>query len=528
MSDTKPPTTYCIHIFRRDYRLDDNTTLIEACKTHDIVIPMFIFTKTQINKSINSYRSDNCVQFLCESLEDLDKQLRNVSNKKGNINASQLYIHYTDDEYAFLKTIIDMMKTTNSSHTSHPSHNLKTISFNMDYTKYSKDRDLKIKTLCEANKINCLSLDDICVNPVGTILNGSGKPYTKFTPFWRASAKKYIRKPVHNTMTNYLEKNSSISSKLLNHKTSITIEDVMKPKGKYGIMPDTINEHLPEHGGRINGLAILNRLKEWKTYGEDRDMLSYKTTHLSPFNKFGCVSIREVYWAMKDKMSKVIKMSEVEDGIIRQLFWRDFFYNLSHYHPEIYTERALNPKYRNIKWSENAEGARNFARWCAGETGFPVVDACMREINTTGYMHNRGRLIVSNFLCRLLNIDWKKGERYFATKLYDYDPTQNNFGWQVSGSNSSGTTSRPLEQTIMNPWIQSLQFDKDGEYIKKWMPELASVNARDLHRWDTACDDYISGKKDVSGKDVSVKYIKPIIDYKTEKAKNLALYRKYL
>ena len=127
----------------------------------------------------------------------------------------------------------------------------------------------------------------------------------------------------------------------------------------------------------------------------------------------------------------------------------------------------------------------------------------------------------------MLNIDWKKGERYFATKLYDYDPTQNNFGWQVSGSNSSGTTSRPLEQTIMNPWIQSLQFDKDGEYIKKWMPELASVNPRDLHRWDTACDNYISGK-DVSGKDVSVKYIKPIIDYKTEKAKNLALYRKYL
>ena len=451
--------TYCIHIFRRDYRLEDNTTLLEACKTHDIVIPIFIFNKKQIDKSQNPYKSDNCVQFLCESLSDLNTQIVKASHNK-----SQLYIYYVNDsEITVLETLI---KTLIKSLV-----NLKTISFNMDYTKYSKERDGEIEKLCKTHSINCLTLDDICLNPIGTILNGSGNPYTKFTPFWRASAKKDIRKPVANNYKNYLASASSIGKTLLNFKntgmSTISISDVMETNGKYGIMGPLINDKLPERGGRSNGLAILHRIKNWNDYNDERDNLTYKTTHLSPFNKFGCVSIREVYWAMHSKLGKI---SDVDDGLIRQLFWRDFFYNLSHFHPEIYSESALNPKYRNIKWADTSVSKANFNKWCNGETGFPVVDACMREINTTGYMHNRGRLIVANFLCRLLHIDWKKGEKYFATKLYDYDPAQNNFGWQVSGANSSGTTSRPLEQTIMNPWIQSSQFDKNGEYIKKLIP----------------------------------------------------------
>ena len=509
-SSTNP--TYCIHIFRRDYRLDDNTSLIEACKTHDIVIPIFIFNKKQIDKSLNSYRSDNCVQFLCESLADLDTQIKKVTTNK-----SQLYIYYTtEDEYSLLESLIKLIP------------NLKSISFNMDYTKYSKERDAKIKNMCSEHKINCLSLDDICVNPIGTVLNGSGKPYTKFTPFWRASASKVVRKPVSGNISNthkYIDRKNTIGKKLLDNKNAITINDVMNPNGKYGIMGPHINEKIPERGGRTNGLAILNKLKEWNDYNDERDLLSYKTTHLSPFNKFGCVSIREVYWSMKSKLAHSGNTADVDDGLLRQLFWRDFFYNLSHFHPEIYSEKALNPKYRNIKWDETAESKIKFNKWCNGETGFPVVDACMREINTTGYMHNRGRLIVANFLCRLLHIDWKKGEQYFASKLYDYDPAQNNFGWQVSGANSSGTTSRPLEQTIMNPWLQSFQFDKNGEYIKKWMPELADVLPRDLHKWNEVCEKYIGKELGGSG---SVKYIKPIIDYKIEKEKNLKMYRKYL
>ena len=513
----KKHLSICIHIFRRDYRLDDNTSLIEACKTHDIVLPIFIFTKIQIDKSLNPYRSDNCVQFLCESLKDLDNQL--------NKHMSNLTIFYADEkinEYTILETLIKTIPY------------IKTISFNMDYTYYSKERDEKINKLCESNKINCLTLDDICLNPIGTVLTGSKKPYTKFTPFWRASAKKEIKKIVNNKYENYYrssnKKYSTITTVLKKlNKYIINIDEVIKPNG---LIMGPFNNQLPQHGGRSNGLDILHKIKHWNDYNDERDHLIYKTTHLSPFNKFGCVSIREVYWSMLNKLGK-----EGEDGLIRQLFWRDFFYNLSYYYPEeVYKENALNPKYRHIKWSSSTKNNNGeFHKWCNGETGYPIVDACMRELNTTGYMHNRGRLIVSNFLCRLLHMDWKLGEKYFASKLYDYDPAQNNFGWQVSGANTSGTTSRPLSQTIMNPWIQSAKHDIDAIYIKKWCPELEKVKASHLHNWYEYYKSYDLGSynnpnkgDDSASNKTKIIYYPPMIDYNIEKEKNLQMYKKYL
>ena len=498
--------TICIHIFRRDYRLDDNTSLIEACKTHDLVIPIFIFTKKQIDKKLNPYRSDNCVQFLAHSLKDLDNQLIKVGSK--------LNIFYDDkknDDFSILETLIKTIP------------NIKTISFNIDYTYYSKERDTKIKQICNSNNIKCLSLDDICLNPIGTVVTSSGNPYSKFTPFWRASAKTEIKKVISNKYNNYYGKTHSTITTALKklNKYIISIDEVVKPNG---IIMGPYNTHLPEQGGRENALKILHNIKHWNDYNDDRDTLIYQTTHLSPFNKFGCISIREVYWTMLNKLGK-----DGEFGLIRQLFWRDFFYNLSYYYSEeVYKERGLNPKYREIKWNNDTD---NFHKWCNGNTGFPIVDACMRELNTTGYMHNRGRLITSNFLCRLLHIDWKLGEQYFATHLYDYDPAQNNFGWQVSGSNSSGTTSRPLEQTIMNPWIQSAKHDNDGKYIKKWCPELIDVIPRDLHKWNEVYTKYIKDNDSAGVGDnntKTIKYIKPMIDYKIEKEKNLKMYRKYL
>lgn len=496
-SDNKINSSICIHIFRRDYRLHDNTTLIEACKTHDIVIPIFIFTHKQIDRRENPFRSDNSIQFLCNSLQDLDKQLQNLTqNLTHNQSPTHLYIFY-GDEFVILEDLIKLIP------------NLKTISFNQDYTKYAKERDARIKDLCTSKNLHCLSLDDICLNPVGTVLTTTSKVYSKFTPFWRASSNKTIRKPISNPAKNYLHSRDTISKKLENLKYYMKMTDVMKPNG---VILGSINNGLPEQGGRENALAILKRITEWKDYDNEHDHLTYQTTHLSAYNKFGCVSIREVFWCMVTKLGK-------DNGVVRQLFWRDFFYHLSNQFPEIYlgtNQSSLNPKYHNIKWHSDPI---MFQKWCNGQTGYPIVDACMRELNATGYMHNRGRLIVSNFLCRLMHMDWHLGEKYFATKLYDYDPAQNNFGWQVSGANSSGTTSRPLEQTILNPWLQSSQFDKQGKYIKKWCPELESVIASDLHKWNAVCDEWLSN---------GVKYIKPILDYKMEKEKNLKMYRKYL
>ena len=482
-------TKTAIHIFRRDYRLYDNTSLIEVCKTHDTVIPIFIFTQKQIDPAKNPFRSDNSVQFLCESLVDLDKQIHEATHGK-----SKLHIFY-GDEFTILESLIKTIP------------DLATISFNMDYTKYSMERDSQITKLCSKHGITILSLDDICLNPYGTIKTTTGKIYSKFTPFWRVSASKDIRKPVSNPAKNYLTSDSKLGKNLSSNTYTITLDEIMKPHGK---VIGSVNSQIRVHGGRTNGLTIIKHITTWKSYDTEHDNLMYETTHLSAYNKFGCISIREVYHVMLNKLGK-------DSGVIRQLFWRDFFYHLSAENPIIY-ETSLNPKYRTIKWINNPVW---FNAWKNGKTGYPVVDACMRELNTTGYMHNRGRLIVSSFLCRMLHINWQWGEKYFAQKLVDYDPAQNNFGWQVSGANSSGTTSRPLEQTILNPWIQSVQFDHDGKYIKKWLPELKDVSPGDLHNWykDQTCDKWL-----LQG----VKYIKPIVDYKTEKENNLKMYKKYI
>jgi deoxyribodipyrimidine photo-lyase len=270
-------------------------------------------------------------------------------------------------------------------------------------------------------------------------------------------------------------------------------------------------ENLLERGGRTRAREILASLRNWRDYNNMRDLLTYNTTHLSPFNKFGCISCREVFHAMHDKLG-------TSSDLIGQMIWRDFFYNLSFNHPEIYRQ-AMNPRYANIKWPENAETHRRFTAWCQARTGYPIVDACMREINTTGYMHNRGRLIVANFLSRLLQVDWRRGEHYFAKTLYDYDPAQNNFGWQICAT-VSGTESRPLNQTIFNPWLQSAKYDPDAEYIKKWLPELKDIPATKLHRWSEFGEDILKNDK-------TIKYILPIVNYTDEKEENLKLYGKY-
>jgi deoxyribodipyrimidine photo-lyase len=437
-----------------------------------------------------------------ESLVDLDNQICEISKNKVG-----LYIYYGDE----LKILQDIIKHI---------PDIKTISFNLDYTKYSQERDKKIEKLCMENGLKCLSLDDICLNPIGSVLTTTGKVYSKYTPFLKASENKTIKKTTPfpattNTHTKCKFPNNSIKNmeiiksinKLNTLSSYISLDDVISPNGKI-LQNVANNQKIAVHGGRANALVILKKISEWREYDNNRDELTYKTTLLSAYNKFGCISIREVYWTIVAKLGK-------SSGLIKQLFWRDFFYHLSSKYPEIY-QHSLNPKYRDIKWVNNTGW---FKLWCEGKTGFPVVDACMRQLNTTGYMHNRGRLIVSSFLCRMMHIDWRWGEKYFASKLVDYDPAQNNFGWQVSGANSSGTTSRPLEQTILNPWLQSSQFDKNGEYIKFWCPELNAVNSNDLHKWNLTCEKWLAN---------GTKYIKPILDYKTEKENNLKMYKKYI
>jgi deoxyribodipyrimidine photo-lyase len=194
--------------------------------------------------------------------------------------------------------------------------------------------------------------------------------------------------------------------------------------------------------------------------------------------------------------------------LIRQLYWRDFYANILYEFPRV-LGHSLKPKYDKISWhySDNL-----FKKWCNGETGYPIVDAGMKQMNATGYMHNRARLIVASFLVKTLLIDWRKGEQYFSKKLTDYDPANNNGNWQwISGG---GADSQPYFR-VFNPWRQAEEYDPNCEYIKKWLPELKDVPVKDLLNWDTK---YINYK--------DVKYPKPIVNYEEQRDKVIKMYSK--
>lgn len=528
-------TRKILHIFRRDHRLTDNTALLSACDIKDVeIIPIFIFTHKQIRD--NPLKSDRCVKFMCESLIDLNSQLE----EKG----SKLLIVY-GDEFEILERIF--------------SHNpdIYGVSFNIDYTEYALKRDqqiidliMKLRPINNTNSTttsttstksiatskkqtikvdienvenranrtindllsnlpeNIIIREDYMINPVNTILTTGKKMYTKYTPYYRASlanALKHAPEPRGNNCRNFAS--GAILSRIVKNSRIGEISATPTNLSQFYQLPPT--EKLLERGGRTRAREILTELRNWRNYDELRDQLTYNTTHLSPFNKFGCISCREVFHTMRDKLGP-------NCGLIAQMIWRDFFYNLSFNHPEIYRQ-SMNPKFAHINWPETAETRKRFNAWCQGHTGYPIVDACMREINQSGYMHNRGRLIVANFLSRLLQIDWRKGEHYFARNLYDYDPALNNFGWQICAT-VSGTESRPLNQTIFNPWLQSAKFDPDAEYIKKWIPELKDIPANKIHRWNEFGEDILKNNK-------NIKYLIPIVEYLDEKEKNLKLYK---
>jgi deoxyribodipyrimidine photo-lyase len=295
------------------------------------------------------------------------------------------------------------------------------------------------------------------------------------------------------------------------------IEGLVKPKSnirKYYF--NNPNESLFVIGGRDNAINIIKNIREgqFKHYDKERDFpsLKDKTTKLSAYLKFGCVSIREVYYALLETYG-------LNHGLIRELIWKEFYACIVFNKPRVLIGQITNTninlpfkeKYDNVKWSTNNEW---FERWCKGQTGFPIVDAAMRQMNTTGWMHNRCRMVVASFLVKDMLMDWTLGEQYFAQKLVDYDPASNNGGWQFSSS--TGVDAQPYFR-IFNPFSQSLKFDANCEYIKKWVPELRDIDNKSIHAWDTSYEKNIH----------ITNYPKPMLVHKEQSKKAIALFKHY-
>lgn len=445
-----------LFIFRRDLRIIDNNglnLLNERCKN---IFTIFIFTPEQVGNG-NKYKSDNSVQFMIESLQDLSTQI----SKAGG----HLYTFYGHND----KIVADCIKA----------FDINVVCFNLDITPYAKERDEKIIKLCEHMKTYVMYDYDYYLHEPGTIVNGSGEPYQKFTPFYQTCLKNKVESPAGPRKIHFKRSEAHIPNK-------ISLEQAFKNFTKEN--PDIL-----VHGGRPEAIKTLKTAVRTQTnYPKTHNELDKQTTQLSAYLKFGCISIREAYKALHGKRD-----------IIRQLIWRDFYANILYSFPHV-LGHAMKQKYNKVNWHHNTNW---FKAWCDGDTGFPVVDAGMRQLNKTGYMHNRARLIVASFLTKTLLIDWRDGEEYFASKLTDYDPASNNGNWQWVAS--TGADSQPYFR-IFNPWEQAKNFDPDCEYIKKWVPELADVPDKDILNWETEFNNY----KDT-------KYPKPIVDYK--KQKDLAL-----
>lgn len=452
-----------LFIFRRDLRLEDNTALIHALNNSKKVICCFIFNKTQLEN--NEYRSNNCLEFMFNSLLELNEEL--------NLKKSKLYLFYGDNEEIISKLV--------------KSENIDSIFLNNDYTPFSISRDLKIQKICESNNIKFENFHDILLNEPNLVLKDDGKPYTIFTPYYKKSLNFKIKEPKKNKFDNYY--NDEI-------KFSLSFEQV---KEKIDL---SVNENLLVKGGRKEGLDLTKKLIDKSNeYIEKRDIpIESATSNLSSHNKFGTVSIREVYYSLKSSNKNT-------EPIIRQLHWRDFFTQIAFHFPHVFGKN-FNSNYNNVKWEDNDE---KFKLWCEGKTGFPIIDAGIRELNETGYMHNRVRMIVASFLTKDLHVDWRRGEKYFAKKLVDYDPCVNNGSWQWASS--TGCDAQPYFR-IFNPWLQQKKFDADCKYIKKWVPELKNVSSKAIHELD---------KQRPLGIDSS--YPKPIVNHMEEKEKAIAYYK---
>nr|QOI90595.1 hypothetical protein HWQ62_00464 [Pyramimonas orientalis virus] len=452
-------TDVVLFVFRRDLRIFDNLGLNKAisyCEENNCKLMVsFTFSKMQIGS--NAYFSDRGFQFMINSLKDLNKSLN------GKISFFE-----GEDFYQKLR------------------YKVKAIIFNVDYTPYARKRDGNIMKYCKNNNIDCLTFDDYTLHCVNSIRTTDNKPYQMMTPFYRKCIKSFkVDKPSTNKISDV-----------------IIVKD-----GNTQLLKD-YDKRIHTAGGRQKALNKLGLVKKgiFDEYKQKRNCISEEnsTTELSAYIKFGCCSIRELYDVVKSRYG-------INNELLRQLYVKEFYSNIAYHFPDVLGKmigkRNENMNGMEIDWSN---GKNNFEKWKNGETGFPLVDAGMRQLNKTGFMHNRLRMVTASFLIKDLHIDWRKGEQYFAKQLIDYDPASNNGGWQwVAGT---GTDSTPYFR-IFNPWTQTKRFDKDCNYIKQWIPELNNVKNIDIIKWHKTYTMYPNV------------YLKPIVDHDEQKQLTLQMYK---
>ncbi len=415
-----------LFIFRRDLRIHDNLALIQALSASQRVLPCFIFDPRQINK--HPYQSQPALQFMVQSLADLQQAFQGIGF-----------------ELALYRDLpVDVVRQAFQQ------YHIQAVFVNRDYTPFSKMRDAELARACQDLNIDFHIVPDyLLVEPEQAIKNDR-TPYKVFTAFYNNARHIPVALPKALKTQNFIKAND---------KSTIELST---------IKPET--EVISHPGGRHQALSILGQLAKQRDYQATRDFpFLDATSRLSAHLKFGTCSVREAYYAIAQHLG-------ADHPLLRQLYWRDFFTHIAFHYPQVFGKPFLS-QYDCLVWDNNRD---YFQRWCDGLTGFPIVDAGMRELNQTGFMHNRVRMIVASFLTKDLHISWRWGERYFAQHLVDYDPAVNNGNWQWAAS--TGCDAQPYFR-IFNPWLQQQKFDPDCQYIYHRVPELAGLSPNILHNW---------------------------------------------
>lgn len=400
---------YHIFWFRRDLRLNDNIGLQKALSAGKRVLPIFIFDSEILSELP---KNDARVHFIYQTLEKLHQQFQ----EKG----CSLKI-YLGNPLAVWKKIIKEFK-------------IDKVFCNKDYEPYAIKRDLEISQLLEDNGIEFLSFKDQVIFEEGEILKKDQSPYTVFTPY----SKKWLKK---------LEEGEFLQVKESNWDNLAKVNYNIGSLESYGFLASEI---------RVKDI----NLEHAQHYNEIRDYPALDaTTYLSPHLRFGTIGIREL---VKDLL-------EASPSLLNEIIWREFFMQILFHFPKV-VNYNFKAKYDNIIWRNNEE---EFEKWCQGKTGYPMVDAGMRQLNQTGNMHNRVRMVCAGFLCKHLLIDWRWGESYFASKLLDYELSSNNGNWQWAAG--TGCDAAPYFR-IFNPSAQIKKFDKNLEYVRKWIPDFDDLS----------------------------------------------------
>ena len=423
--------------FRRDFRLEDNAGLFRALKEGENVQPIFIFDRNILDDL--EEKDDRRVSFIYAQIERLKQELES--------NGSDLWVFYS--------TPMEVFQTLLKKHT------ITGLFANKDYEPYALERDKSIYDLFQKHNLTFRAFKDHVIFEKNEVLKDDGKPYTVFTPYskkWKAKLNDYYIKP-YPTENFFIRFNQTSPSELIS----------LYSMGFEAHEQDWNNNDLDK--------SIVNH------YHQTRDIPSLKgTSRLSVHLRFGTVSIRALAKAGL----------ELNEKWLNELIWRDFYQSILWHFPHV-VKGSFRPAYDRIPWINDE---LQFAAWCEGKTGYPIVDAGMRELNETGFMHNRVRMIVSSFLIKHLLIDWRWGEAYFAEKLIDFELASNNGGWQWAAS--SGVDAAPYFR-IFNPYLQTERFDPELKYIRKWVPELDSSS-----------------------------YPKPIVEHKMARERAIETYKKEL